>query len=206
MEKLRSWVRTRPDVWVVGSLVVGLFIGGIIGGLIGNAGKSTLESEKIELQAAVSSAEGKAQAAEGRQQRAAERLASEKNAVLSKAHREATELVGDAKAEAEELEGIEGKIASAEGQLSTLRSEISGEREVAAKSTIPGNGTYQAEVDFIPGTYRAEGGAGCYWATLNSADPYDIASNENASGPTIASITTPYFQTEGCGQWERIGE
>ncbi len=87
-----------------------------------------------------------------------------------------------------------------------VESSLSGAREEKAKSTIPGDGTFKADVDYIPGTYRAPGGRNCYWATLNSADPYDIASNENATGPTIASIESPYFQTQGCGQWERISE
>jgi hypothetical protein len=130
--------------------------------------------------------------------------------VLSDAEAEAKRIVGSAKDESKTLDGKlsdqKSELEQAEGEMSRVEESLSGAREEKQLSTIPGNGTYQAEVDFLPGTYRSSGGAGCYWATLNSADPYDIASNENASGPTIASIQTPYFQTDGCGKWDRIGE
>ena len=32
----------------------------------------------------------------------------------------------------------------------------------------------------------------------------DIASNEIGTGPRVATIESPYFQTQGCGTRERI--
>jgi hypothetical protein len=60
----------------------------------------------------------------------------------------------------------------------------------------------------VPGTYEAPGGSGCYWATLNSANTQDIVDNEFAANASqqIAEITTPYFQSSGCGEWKRVGE
>ena len=206
MEKAKAWVRAEPLGWVAGVLVLGLILGGILGALIGGSGKGSLENERDELKQAVATAHGREEAAEERETEAREGLRGEREAVLAAARRRAKSVVGEAQEEAEELEGIEGEISSAEERLSSIDAELTGAEETKAKSSIPGNGTYQAEVDFIPGTYRSSGGPGCYWATLNSADPYDIASNENASGQTIADINTPYFQTDGCGRWERIGE
>lgn len=129
---------------------------------------------------------------------------------ISPAHRkelrrEAKAIISDAKGKAKvAAEGIEDEASEAEERLSRAEESLHGVREEKAKSTIPGNGTFRAEVNYIPGVYESKGGNLCYWATLNSADNFDIVNNENATGPTIAEITTPYFQTKGCAPWHRI--
>jgi len=205
MERYRGWVRSRPILWSVGVFLVALIIGGAIMG----SSNSSLEDEKTKLEEQVDNAQADRDDAEAETEEAeaeAQEVREERGQIISGAEDEAAKIVGDAKAEAEELQNVRGEVKSAKAELAKIEESISGAKAVAAKSVIPGNGTFRAEADFVPGTYQSSGGAGCYWATLNSADPYDIASNENASGQTIASIHTPYFQTEDCGKWKRIGD
>ncbi|HSC21389.1 MAG TPA: hypothetical protein VLC07_06635 [Solirubrobacterales bacterium] len=206
--RLPTWAK-----WVIG-VVSGIVLIGIGVG-IGASGskedelKSELTSVESKLHGVSSELETEETAAD-KAEAEAQKVYGERDEMLNDAKAEAKRIVGRAKNESEALGGKladqRSELEQAEGELSTVQGSLSGAREEKRLSSIPGNGTYQAEVDFLPGTYRSSGGAGCYWATLNSADPYDIASNENASGPTIASIHSPYFQTDGCGEWERIGE
>jgi F0F1-type ATP synthase membrane subunit b/b' len=205
MERFRGWVRKRPIAWVIGVFV----LAAIIGGAIGSAGESTLKDEKADLEDQIAQVESDQQASEEAQEAAeleAEEVEEERTQIIATAKGKADKIVGKAKGEAEELDDVKAEVSAVEGELEQVEASVSGAQEEKRLSVIPGNGTFQAEVDYLPGTYKASGGPGCYWATLNSPDPFDIASNENASGPTIAPITTPYFQTDGCGQWTRIGE
>jgi hypothetical protein len=205
MDRFRGWVRAHPIAWMVGILV----IGGIIGVAAGSSGESELKDEKADLEERVASMGESLDSAQEDQEDAekeAELVLDERRQIIVAAQGKAGHIVGKAKDEAAELDDVRSEITSAEDELASVESSLEGAQEEEAKSTIPGNGTFQSEVDYIPGTYKSDGGGSCYWATLNSADPYDISSNENASGPTIASITTPYFQTQGCGEWTRVGE
>lgn len=205
MEKYRGWVRSRPILWSGGIFLVALIIGGAIMG----SSNSSLEDEKTKLEEQVDNAQAERDEADIDAEEAEAKtreIEGERSQILADAKDEATKIVGDARAEAKELQNVGAEVSSAKSELADIEDSINGAEEVAAKSVIPGNGTFRAEVDFIPGTYQSSGGSGCYWATLNSADPYDIASNENASGQTIASIQTPYFQTEDCGKWKRVGD
>ncbi len=178
----------------------------VIGALIGGSEEGKLKSEISDLETQVSRVESERDRAEGE----ASRVRGLKAKIVGEANKRAESILGSAKSESEsateKLGALKSEVETSQIELEQVESSLSGARAEKAKSTIPGDGTFKAEVDYLPGTYRAPGGPGCYWATLNSADPYDIASNENASGPTIASINSPYFQTKGCGRWERIGE
>ncbi len=197
--KLPTWAK-----WTI-SIVGALILLGI-GAAIGSSGEGKLKDERDEAQAEVAQANQERDRAEVE----AEAVQARKAVILSKAKADASRIVGAARSESSklsgELEGLRNEVDATGEELSSVEASLNGAEEEKAKSTIPGNGTFRAEVDYIPGTYQSSGGEGCYWATLNSADPYDIASNENAAGPTIASIQTPYFQTQGCGTWKRIGE
>lgn len=202
MEKVRSWVRARPVIWVIAAFV----LGGIIGGAAGTAGESGLKDEKDELQKELGLAEEHQQAAEDKATAAEEKLAGEKQAVLAKAHREADQILGDAKAEAEELEDVEGEIAATEEQLASVESSLQGAEQEKSLSTF-GEGIMKAEVDYTLGaTYEAAGGSGCYWGLLKSANTNDLAGNEftNNAVQQIVTIETPYFTSEDCGTWKRI--
>jgi uncharacterized protein YjbJ (UPF0337 family) len=200
--RLPKWAK-----WAIGVAGAILLLG--IGSAIGSSGEDGLKTEIADLESQVNNAQEERDVAEEDAADAhseASRVRGLRGKIVGEAKDRAGEIVGDAKQEKESLISVEGEVSSAERELANVEGSIGGAEEEKALSTIPGDGTFKAEVDYLPGTYRAPGGPGCYWATLNSADPYDIASNENASGPTIASISSPYFQTSGCGMWERIGE
>jgi F0F1-type ATP synthase membrane subunit b/b' len=202
MEKVRSWVRARPVIWVI----VAFVLGGIIGGAAGTAGESGLKDEKKELQKELDLAEERQQTAEDKATAVEEKLQAEKQTILAKAQQQAGRIVGDAKAEAEELEGVESEITAKEGQLASVESSLQGAEKEKSLSTF-GGGIMKAEVDYTLGaTYEAPGGAGCYWALLNSANTGDMAGNEftNNAVQQIVTIETPYFTSEDCGTWKQI--
>ncbi|HEX5526679.1 MAG TPA: hypothetical protein VFX44_05715 [Solirubrobacterales bacterium] len=202
MEKARSWVRARPVIWVIAAFI----LGGIIGGAAGTAGESGVKDEKEELQKELGLAEERQQAAEDKATAAKEELEAEKQAILAKARRQADGIIGDAKAEAEELEDVKSEIAAKEGQLASVESSLEGAEEEKSLSNF-GEGIMKAEVDYTLGaTYEAAGGTGCYWALLNSANTNDLAGNEftNNAVQQIVTIETPYFTSEDCGTWKRI--
>lgn len=208
MDRPREWIRARPIL----VLSIGLIIAFVIGGAVGQSGKSGLEDDKASLETEVATAQRAQQSAEAdvdrtaaNLERAESRLAEYSPARVKEIEAEGRQIVKEAKGEAESILAPIGRQAAAkEAQLEQVKSELNGAEEEQELSYIPGDGTYKVGTDFLAGTYRAPGGGNCYWATLNSADPYDIASNENGSGPQIATIESPYFQTEGCGEWERI--
>lgn len=197
--RLPKWAK-----WTAGVVGAILLLG--IGAAIGSSGEDEVKAERDEVTAELAKVTKQRDAARAE----ALRVHLRESKIIGSAKTRAAKIIGNARSESStlssKLETMRGSIDSAEGELASVEASLEGARETKAKSTIPGNGTYQAEVDFIPGTYEAPGGSGCYWATLNSADPFDIASNENASGPTMASVTTPYFQTQSCGTWTRIGD
>jgi hypothetical protein len=71
-----------------------------------------------------------------------------------------------------------------------------------------GAGTFAVGIDISPGTYRSRGGDGCYWERLRSftGGLVAIIANENASGPTIVTITRADkgFESSGCGTWSHL--
>ncbi len=75
------------------------------------------------------------------------------------------------------------------------------------KTTISTNGTFVVNTDIAPGTYRTNGGTGCYWARLNSLDTGDVLDNNVSDGPQVVRIrpTDTAFMTRGCGTWEKSG-
>lgn len=195
-QRLPTWGR-----WTIA--VIGAFFLVGIGAAIGGSNEGNLEKEVSALEGQLANAkQGKSDA-----EAQASRVEALKGKIVGQGEARAASIVNDAKRESEEaknaLGSLKSEVASTEGELEEVEGSLSGAEHEAALSTIS-DGTWQAETDFIPGTYRAPGGPNCYWATLNSADPYDIASNENGTGPQIAAIEAPYFQTDGCGTWERI--
>jgi F0F1-type ATP synthase membrane subunit b/b' len=191
----------------------GAFLVLVIGIAIGGNNEEDLKAELSKTESHLETAENELERASddlNTSEEEVERLSGLRDKIVSEAQDRAEEIVSASRQErdkaARELLSLQTEVNSTEGELANAEGSLQGAEETQAKSSIPGDGTFKSEVDYLPGTYRSEGGSGCYWATLNSADPYDIASNENATGPTIASITSPYFQTSGCGTWERIEE
>jgi hypothetical protein len=219
-----NWWSRRPrwaqwTIGVVAALVI-LFVGVAIGGSASKEGElkdeiAALEREQTEGKEQAEEEVGEAQADVKASELEAEAEAAKESELIAAGEARAKKIVGAAEKERDQLAGkvteqeaelssISGEVGAVESKLSNLRGEVGGAEEVAAKSTIPGDGTFEAEVDYIPGTYKAPGGNLCYWATLGSPDTFDIEDNENGEGPQIAEITSPYFQTKGCGEWTRV--
>jgi len=102
----------------------------------------------------------------------------------------AAEAKADLKAEQKRLKKREAKVSRAEA--------------VEKRNTIT-DGIWKVGTDFDPGTYRAEGGEGCYWALLGSADTSDIVNNGGFSPNQTLTIDSPWFETKGCGEWTELG-
>jgi hypothetical protein len=122
---------------------------------------------------------------------------------LSRANRKLTR-IGDLQRRTRELSGeitdLRGRVAEEEAKLRSVRTQV-------AKSSF-GDGTWQANVDFIPGTYQAPGGEACYWAKLSgpSGGGIDnIIDNGGFNNRPVVSVDSPYFETSGCGTWRRVG-
>ena len=130
---------------------------------------------------------------------------------MGEAKDQAATILSGAKRESEEakesLGSLKSEVASTEDQLAEVEGSLSGAEQTKALSHF-GEGIVKAEVDFVPGTYEAPGGEGCYWALLNSANTNDMAGNEftTTAAQQIVTITTPYFQSTSCGTWKRLGE
>lgn len=73
-------------------------------------------------------------------------------------------------------------------------------------TTAFGAGTFMVGVDVAPGTWRADGGGGCYWARLAgfSGALGEIIANDN--GNTIVTIGSSDvgFTNSRCGTWSLV--
>lgn len=80
--------------------------------------------------------------------------------------------------------------------------------EPKAKSSFPGDGTYQVGVDIEPGTYVSgpPDRGNCYWARLSGSNGFgDILANNNSSGQSVVTIakTDKFFESSGCSDWRQ---
>ena len=56
-----------------------------------------------------------------------------------------------------------------------------------------------------PGQYQTEGSDSCYWAKLSTGDTNRVIDNNVGAGPQTVTIDSPYFESEGCGTWTKVG-
>jgi hypothetical protein len=202
--------------WALGILAVVILLG--IGAAIGGSGnkESELKDEIAALEGQVQQAEGTAKRAEaaedetiqtGEEKAAQIVVSSEAKAqkILGAAGNESEQLTDKISAQEGELESLEGKASSTESKIENLRGEEGEAEEVAAKSEIT-DGVWQAERDYIPGTYESPGGGGCYWALLSDVGGglESIIENGGFNKHQILEITSPFFETNGCGTWKRV--
>jgi hypothetical protein len=199
-QKLPTWGK-----WVIGVLGVFILLG--IGAAIGGREEDNLKSELASAKTEVNEAENAQQEAE----REAEEIKGREAEIVGRAKATAKEIVGKARSESSTLSSKlneqRGELESVEGELSETESYLTGAEEEKAKSSI-GDGTWQSEVDYIPGTYEAEGGGSCYWALLSEpagSGVEGIIENGGFNKHQILTIDSPYFETRGCGTWHRTG-
>lgn len=191
--KLPAWAR-----WTIG--VVGALILLGIGAAIGSSEEDDLKSELALVTKERNEAEGEADALAAREQRIIRRARATAARINAEAQTEGARISSELRQDRSELSGIQAELDDAESSLAGA------EHEEALSSF--GDGIWQAETDFTPGTYRSAGGDGCYYATLGSADTSDIITNEITldASQQIVTIESPYFQSKDCGTWERINE
>lgn len=199
-QKLPTWSK-----WVIG--VLGAFVLLGIGAAIGGSEEDDLKSELASTKTEVSKAEHAQQEAE----RETEEIKGREAEIVHKAKATTKEIVGKAQSESStlssKLDEQRSELESVEGELSETESYLVGAEEDKAKSSIS-DGTWQSEVDYIPGTYEAEGGGSCYWALLSEPGGggiEGIIENGGFNKHQILTIDSPYFETRDCGTWHRTG-
>jgi hypothetical protein len=72
-------------------------------------------------------------------------------------------------------------------------------------ASVFADGTWEVGSDIAPGTYRAKGGGGCYWAILNGPPSGNSDNIEENGGFTANVVVTlsegQWFETNECGDW-----
>ena len=101
-----------------------------------------------------------------------------------------------------DLDARDAALGEAERSV-TKREKAVGIVETQVKSnTVSGEGMYKVGEDIDAGTYKTQGGRGCYYAVLNSTDTFDIAVNGNVNGPAFATVQAgQYLELSGCADW-----
>ncbi len=77
----------------------------------------------------------------------------------------------------------------------------------ALRNKIDGDGVYAIGTDKNPGRYKTTGSpTGCYWQISPDPNGSDIVENDFGDGVAYAQISPgQFFQTKGCGSWDRVG-
>jgi hypothetical protein len=75
----------------------------------------------------------------------------------------------------------------------------------AAAASSFADGLYQVGVAIQPGQYRTNGADSCYWAKLSTGDTNRVIVNKLGAGAQSVTIDSPYFESEGCGTWTKVG-
>lgn len=211
MTRLRKAASSRPVL----ALLIAAAVGAIIVVAITVpvlAGKSSeiddLNSSLDEEGTARAAAEADRDAAE----ETADQIQSKKNLIIHTAREKAKKLVGDAEEKRSKIEGdiddAQANLDSTQSKLDSLQASLSQAQEVKAQSSF-GDGTFQSGVDYLPGTYTAPGGSGCYWEKLNGPSGggiNNIIDNGGFNKNQIVSVDSPYFSSDGCGTWTRTGD
>lgn len=73
------------------------------------------------------------------------------------------------------------------------------------KPAISANGIWLVGTDIKPGTYRATGHGGCYWARLSNLSGSGIIANGLGANQIVTiSASDKAFETQDCGDWTRV--
>ncbi len=77
----------------------------------------------------------------------------------------------------------------------------------ALRNKIDGDGVYAIGTDKNPGRYKTTGSpTGCYWQISPDPNGSDIIENDFGDGVAYAQVSPgQFFQTKGCGSWDRVG-
>jgi hypothetical protein len=196
----RKWVRRTV---AVGG---GFIVGAIIGSAIGAANLADEKSANVALAADLKAAQAKvddrdaqtaADQAEADHAKADADKAAADQAAADKAA--ADKAARDAKRTQDSIDRANAKAAEDAAAAA------------AARTTIPGSGTFAIGSEKEPGTYKtagpADGDSSCYYAVLTSPTGEgvdNIIDNNNISGQGLVSLKAgQFFQSNGCEDWTR---
>jgi hypothetical protein len=210
-ENRRDWKR-RPwksvptwGKWVVGTAGALLLIG--IGVAIGSSKASDLRAERND-------AEAEADAIRARAPKLIAESRQHAIQIESEAEQEATRIIRHAGSERirmkRTLSHLNDDVESTKGELESVEDSLSQARHTKSLSSMS-NGTWQIEVDYLPGTWRAPGGPTCWWEQRQEPGGEGAGEGFNrnygsAEENILIHIDSPYFYTNKCGTWKRIGD
>ncbi len=198
-EKNDPWYRRPIGGWKLGAAIGLSVLVGLIVGAAAGSDQATVD----DLTAQVDSLNADLDDA---QQQYGDALAekSDLSDELDRAKARARTAERRAKKDAEaQLADQKADLRDQEAKLDQRAAKLEAAQHTLESNTIP-DGIWQSGRDFEPGLYRASGGSSCYWAKLGSANTGDIEDNGLGKNPTV-QIDSPFFETDGCGKWTKIG-
>jgi Ni,Fe-hydrogenase III large subunit len=189
---VRRWFRAHPG-WTAAIVgVVALFVGAGIGaaGTEDQTRIEELEGQVADLKRDVATQE---------------EFAAESRARVRAAERRADRQISTAEQRA--LRDAQRQLTERSQAVEQRETEVAEKEQTLEGARIP-DGTWQLDRDYEAGLYRARGGEGCYWAKLSTAHGGgldDIIENGVVGGTQTVQIDSPFFETSGCGEWQKIG-
>src|SRR5262249_40231846 len=96
-------------------------------------------------------------------------------------------------------------LAQANARLAARRPAPTQPRAGGSAASSFGDGLYQVGTAIQPGRYVTNGTADCEWAKLSTGDTNKVIANNVGSGPQTVTIDSPYFESEACGSWTKVG-
>jgi hypothetical protein len=213
-ERLRAAIARRPLTSAAVSIALGLVIAAAIAAAIAIPNINDLTDERDSLSAQLAHTKTALQQEQSDRKAAqavAARIRGQRDQIISAARDRADSMISSAKDKLSKLNGqvsaTQDKLSSTQSQLESTQASLDQAQEIKAQSSF-GNGTWQANVDFLPGTYQSDGGPLCYWEKLKGPSGgglNNIIDNGGDNSQQIVSVDSPYFHTNGCGTWTKVG-
>jgi hypothetical protein len=189
---MRRWFKAHPGWTATIVAVVAVLIG------VGIGAASTEDQTRIgELEGQVADLE--------RDVAREREFAAESRARVRAAERRADRRISTAEQRA--FRDAERQLAERSQEVEQRETEVAEREQTLEGATIP-DGTWELGRDYEAGLYRARGGDSCYWAKLKTAHGGgidDIIDNGLGGGTQTVQIDSPFFETTGCGEWQKIG-
>jgi hypothetical protein len=201
VSRIRAFISSRPVLAVVLTAVLALVLGAGAGAAGPTGEVSELEDQAASLEADLKATEADLEAANDATDEATADAAAARDA-LKPLQAQADEV----EEQKDDLAAQEEELAAQAGELDAREQDITARENTLESSTIP-DGIWELGRDYEAGTYRAEGGGGCYWEKLSSPTGKlgDIIANGGFQPNQTLVIDSPYFSTSDCGEWVKIG-
>lgn len=192
---MRERISQRPILFLSIALVVGFLLGTAIG--VGFSEAPQLRDQIDELEAEL--------AEQKRELTASKAEAARLEDTIDDAVAEADAAKQRARERLARLEKRERQLDERAAELDAREQEVAAAELTLESNTIP-DGVWQLGRDYEAGVYRAEGGPGCYREKLSdpSGEFDSIIANGGFNRNQTLRIDSPYFSTDGCGEWVKI--